>query len=180
MSDDREGQMESGREHAGNHGFGARNKEVVTAWVAIAGLAGSAVTYFGNIERDRTATSIAVLTEVHRLLPIIRSHRDWWRDLDSQARKKVPLIPFSTPLFTGYVQQLGKLDTDMVGKVVGFFGYLGYINQLQTLQKAYVEAGKAADFEKQYLESLDKILHEYGNRFDSESKRLKIAPELQS
>ncbi|HEX4798844.1 MAG TPA: hypothetical protein VFV04_06140 [Burkholderiales bacterium] len=154
--------------------FMERNKEVITAWVAILGLAGSTGKYFFDIERERTAISIAVMTEVHRLLPVVRSHRDWWKGLGAEAKKKLPLIPFSTPVFGGQVQQLGKLEIGVVGQVADFYGYLGYINQLQTLRKAYTEAGKAADFEKQYLESLDKILRDYGNQFDSEFKRLKI------
>ncbi len=116
------------------------HKEIITAWVAIVGVAGSAVKYFCDLEREKTAINIAVLTEVHRLLPVIHCHREWWNSLDKNDKEKLPLIPFSTPVFGGQVHQIGKLDRQVVGSVGAFYGYLGYINQLQTSRKAYLDA----------------------------------------
>jgi hypothetical protein len=153
-----------------------KHKEFITAWIAIIGVAGSAAKYFYDLDREKTAINIAVLTEVHRLLPVIRSHRKWWNCLPETDKERLPLIPFSTPVFNGQVQQIGKLEKNVVGSVGAFYGYLGYINQLQTSRKAYLDAGRPARFKEQYLQSLDNILRDYDSEFDAQFKQLELGP----
>ena len=156
--------------------FTEKHKEFITAWVAIIGVAGSAIKYFCDLEREKTAINIAVMTEVYRLLPVIYCHREWWNSLDKNDKEKLPLIAFSTPVFNGQVQQIGKLEREIVGSVGTFYGYLGYINQLQTSRKAYLDAGRAEKFKEQYLRGLNTILKDYGSKFDAQFKQLKLDP----
>ena len=48
--------------------------------------------------------------------------------------------------------------------VVKFYGYLAYINSLQSLRQQYISAEK--DFDTQYEASLKRLLDDFGGKFD--------------
>jgi hypothetical protein len=94
------------------------------------------------------------------LLEVVQEHLNW----EGRRDPKYPLIPFSTPVYTEHVKNIGWVHRDIVALVVKFYGYLGYINSLQSVREQYISAGK--DFDRQYEASLRRLLADFGGKFD--------------
>jgi hypothetical protein len=130
---------------------------VIAALIALAATLGAS--WYDKYTEKKT-TNKAILAEIHRLLEVVSDHVRW----EGRRDPKYPLIPFSMPVYTAHVKNIGWLDKDIVALVVKFYGYLGYINCLQPMREQYISAGK--DFNKQYEDSLNRLLDDFRNRFD--------------
>jgi len=93
---------------------------------------------------------------------------------DVRLFSSYPLIPFSTRVYDEHVKNIGSLDDDMVAPIVEFYGYLGYINSLQILRDQYKKHSNEREFEKQYDESLTRLLREFQTQFDQAFERYKL------
>jgi hypothetical protein len=138
---------------------------VIAALIAFAATLGAS--WYDKYAEKRT-TNKAILAEIHRLLEVVLDHVGW----EGRRDPKFPLIPFSTPVYTEQVKNIGWVDKDIVAAVVKFYGYLGYINSLQRLREQYISAGK--DFDKQYDDSLKRLLDHFQHKFDPAFERYKI------
>jgi len=129
-------------------------------------IAGGFFTYFVRKYLEERSVNRAVLAEINRLITAVRRHYDWWVALTS--RHPHPLVPFSYAVYKQHVKNVGVLKKDLVGAVVQFYGYLQFINDLQTRRKRF-ENG--AYFEAVYTGSLKNFLELFEHRFDDEFKR---------
>ena len=139
---------------------------VIAALIAFAATLGAS---WYDKYAEKKNTNKAILAEIHRLLGVVREHMGF------KGRKdpKYPLIPFSTPVYTEHVKNIGWVHKDIVALVVKFYGYLGYINFLQGLRQQYISNGK--DFDTQYEVSLNRLLNDYGGKFDRRFAEYHIA-----
>ena len=129
---------------------------VIAALIALAATLGAS--WYDKYAEKKT-TNKAILAEIHRLLAVVREHVKWEKRRDP----KYPLIPFSTPVYTEHVKNIGWVHKDIVALVVKFYGYLGYINSLQGLRQQYISA---EDFNTQYEKSLNRLLDDFDGKFD--------------
>src|ERR1700730_4813262 len=138
---------------------------VIAALIALAATLGAS--WYDKYAQKKT-TNKAILAEIHRLVEVVLDHVRW----EGRRDPKYPLIPFSTPVYTEHVKNIGWVDQDSVALVVKFYGYLGYINCLQALREQYISAG--IDFNKQYEDSLERLLNNFRNEFDLAFRKYNI------
>lgn len=129
-------------------------------------IAGGFLTYFIQRRSEDRAVNKAILAEVNRLITAVRRHYDWWGSLT--ARISEPLVPFSYAVYKQHVKNVGVLQSDLVGAVVQFYGYLEFINDIQIRRKRFE---KDADFEAIYTSALKNFLDLFEHRFDNEFKQ---------
>jgi hypothetical protein len=129
-------------------------------------IAGGFFTYFIRKHLEERSVNKAILAEVNRLITAVRRHHDWWTSLTS--RNPHPLIPFSYSVYKQHVKNVGVLDEDLVGAVVQFYGYLQFVNDLQSRRKRFEHQ---ADFEAIYTNSLKNFLDLFEHRFDAEFRQ---------
>lgn len=125
-------------------------------------VAGGILTYFIRKRSADKSVNRAILAEINRLITAVRRHYDWWESLES--RPSHPLIRFSHNVYKEHVKNVGVLDKDMVGAVVQFYGYLGFINDLQAKRKRFENS---SHFEAIYASSLKNFLDLFEHRFDN-------------
>ena len=138
----------------------------VAIWVAIIGGLFSILAVFYKNWTEERRVNIAVFAELQRLLTVIEEHKSWWEDRMKNNDTAFPLIGFLTPVFDQHGKDLGQIDITVVAKVVKFYGYLKFINSLQSERKNYISAGKSNDFDQQYLDVLNRILSDYKAEFN--------------
>lgn len=131
--------------------------------VPILAIAGGIFTYFVRKHSEERSVNKAILAEINRLITAVRRHHDWWTRLPSPAPH--PLIPFSYAVYKQQVKNVGVLREDLVGAVVQFYGYLQFLNDLQSRRKRFENQ---ADFESIYKNSLKNFLDLFEHRFDAE------------
>src|SRR6266852_7145838 len=85
-------------------------------------IAGGFLTYFIQRRSEDRSVNKAILAEVNRLITAVRRHYDWWGSMT--ARRSDPLVPFSYAVYKQHVKNVGVLQSDLVGAVVQFYGYL--------------------------------------------------------
>src|SRR5262245_16927809 len=95
-----------------------------------------------SVDRAKNVRSMntAVLAEVQRLLNVVERHREWWNNLDANARKTYPLIQFTYPIYKKQAKNIGRLRPTIAEKVAKFFGYLEFLNSLQATRPQYLAA----------------------------------------
>ena len=117
-------------------------------------------------QREQESANItrALLTEIQHLNRSILLHRDWWAKLEPGARLE-PLIAFATPIFEGLRDKIGQLDQEITQKIVRYYGYTFFINQLQDSGAAYEQSGKEAlaKFKKRYSKVINDHIEERGD-----------------
>jgi hypothetical protein len=132
-------------------------------WVAIIGALVSVGTLFYNQRSQRDALNMAILAEIQRLLAVLESHRDWWKNAKD---RNVPLIPLSTPVFDEHEQDIGLMDAHAIARVVNFYGDIKFINALQNKRSDYIDKTKSDEFDQQYLRTLSGAVDRHKGRFD--------------
>lgn len=141
---------------------------------SILAVAGTVFLFWRDKLLEKKSINKAILAEVQRLLQVIREHYDW----PGRRDQRYPLIVFSTPVYHEHLKNIGHLDDDIVVLVVKFYGYLGYINVLQTLRPQYPSAAdKTPEFDKQYEQSLARLLQDYEGKFDQAFDRYNCKQE---
>lgn len=142
--------------------------------VPIITVVGGIVAYFLQRYLDDRSINKAILAEVNRLITAVRRHHDWWESLSEP--KAEPLIPFSYAVYKENVKNIGVLQRSLVGAVVQFYGYLQFINDVQSKRLRFK---KAADFEARYTSALKNFLDLFENRFDDEFEHQRWKLETQ-
>jgi len=135
--------------------------------VAVIGVLSSLLVIYVTKRLEVRSINIAVLSEVQRLLRVLEGHKRWWRQRMAANDTKFPLLAFTTPIFDLQTVNLGQIDREIVAMVVRFYGYLKFINALQSARGAYETEKKSKEFDQQYLEVLESVSDEYKNIFDS-------------
>lgn len=129
---------------------------IVVASIAVAGTFLS-IRYRNN--HEARVVNKGILAEIHRLLYVIQSHKGYW---DVWRIKKItanfPLIPFTTEVYREQSKHIGTIRIELIVKVVRFYGYIHYLNSLQSVRAKY----KSSDtFDEQYSNSLQTLLEDY-------------------
>jgi hypothetical protein len=139
----------------------------IIAFVAAVGV------FVGGKILDARSVNHAVLAEMKRIIHVVESHRDWWTKRMAANDTNYPLIPFSHVVYTKQVENIGVLSRDVVVRCVQFYGYLDFLNSLQESRHKFIAAGKSAEFDKMYAESLESFTRTYGHAFKHEFAKLR-------
>jgi hypothetical protein len=146
--------------------------QVVAAIVGgLIAIAGAAVSYLYRTRHEKAVVNKAVLAEISRLLFVLDHHEKWWRGCIQSKNTNYPLIPFATDVYKEQTKKIGIIDESVIVHVVKFYGYVGYLNTLQSIRTQYASP---TDFDKQYLQSLETILADYGKVFGAAFKKYEI------
>jgi hypothetical protein len=146
------------------------NPQIIAGIIAF--IAAVGVFFAGKI-LDARSVNHAVLAEMKRLIHVVESHRDWWAARAAAKDTNYPLIPFSHAVYDKQVENIGVLHRSIVVRTVQFYGYLDFMNSLQGLRDKFNAAGKSAEFEKMYADSLDSFVRTYGHAFREEFAKLR-------
>jgi type II secretory pathway pseudopilin PulG len=133
--------------------------------VALIGVVGGIVAFFVRGIVEKRNTNKAVLAEIRRLLVVIREHKEWYeKKLTPSKRLDYPLIPFSHPVYDKQVDNIGILNWGLVAKVVRFYGYVDFLNALQSARAKHPHSD---DFDLVYLDALGRCesIHHFDNDF---------------
>jgi len=141
-------------------------------WVAAITLLSTALGFFWRKHLERRSINRAILAEIRRILTVVRLHRDWWATRIEKEDTNHPLIPFSHAVYSKQVPNIGALTNRLVVRAVTFYGYVGFINSLQAARPEYSAAGKGAEFDKTYLNTLTTFLADYEHEFDEDFKSI--------
>lgn len=145
---------------------------VLVAWIGFAGAVIAAFiafeTYMVRKRSENNSVNRAVRAEIGRLLEVIGDHERWWADCVKRGDTNQPLIPFSHAVYTGQVKKIGVLRREFVGKAVRFYGYVDFLNSLQSSRDQYSKLGKLHDFDRTYGSSLLKCVEQFQRAFEQE------------
>lgn len=120
--------------------------------------------YERNTERRRINT--ALLAEIHRLVhDVIPWHWKWWVERISPDDDKLPLIPFTTPIYDEHAKNIGFLDNDIVASVASFYGYIKFLSSLQASRVEYEKLGDLSEFGNLYGSALKTAFNVYKKDF---------------
>jgi hypothetical protein len=146
--------------------------QVLTAVLAF----GSAVgLFFIGKHLEHRSVNKAILAEIDRLIEVIAGHELWWANcIDQGTHEHRPLVPFSTDIYDKLAPNIGAVDGAHVAQVARFFGYVKFLNSLQTQQKTQPSQTHALAFAQIYLGSLRNCLRDYDGAFDSAFMRYGI------
>lgn len=126
-------------------------------------LLGGVVAYFWREFVKHRRTNRAVLGEVRRLLIALCDHKRWYEKLSPQQRLTRPLIPFSYSIFKQQLGNIGTIDRALADEAILFYGYIDFINTLQSKRKEYTDTG---EFDEAYLVSLKRATTDFFVHFD--------------
>ena len=146
--------------------------EVIAAIVGgLIAIGGAAASYMYRTRHEKTMVNKAVLAEINRLLFVLDRHEKWWRGCIQSKNTNYPLIPFAIEVYKEQMKKIGVIDESVIVNVVKFYGYVGYLNTLQSIRALYVSS---AEFDKQYHQSLETILTDYSNAFEAAFKKYEV------
>jgi hypothetical protein len=109
------------------------------------------------------------LVEVERLLWVIKRHLVFVQE--KYQEHPDPLIPFSTDLYDKQIENVGKLPRRLAEKIVKFYGFVKFLNQIQVTRNEFAANGRAANFHGFYLQELIRLMDKFGTSFDADFKR---------
>jgi hypothetical protein len=135
----------------------------------------SIIFYFVRKVLEERSIKIAILAEIRRLITVILKHQEIRK---SESAKPVldihePLIPFSHPVYTEHVKNIGVLK-DSVALAVEFYGWVDFLNNFQAKQKEYAARKQSKKFERHYDKILTNIRDRFEHAFDDEFKKYGI------
>jgi hypothetical protein len=146
----------------------------ITTLVSLLGvLTGIALFYWGKY-LERTSVNKAILSEVQRLIEVVRSHKDYWKSCIENGNTDLPLIPFSTPIYNEHAKNIGMLKKRLVANVAKFYGYLQFLNSLQKAKQDFAAINKSQVFNEMYLESLERFCKRYESEFNKAFESYKL------
>ena len=152
--------------------FGTFRMEAQVAAALIAFL-GAALVFLSRKLLEQRSVNRAVLAEMQRLIEVITRHEAWWSTLIAKKATNHPLLPFSYPVYSSQVKNIGTLTGSVVVRAVRFYGYLEFLNALQCARPQYTAANKADEFDDLYHGALQQFLHAFGTAFEKEFKQLR-------
>jgi hypothetical protein len=140
-------------------------------WIAVLTAILGLGSYFVQKAAEARSTNRAILAEINRLLTVVKEHHAFWeRMVKSKTTSHHPLIPFSHVVYSGQVANVGVIHRKLVAEVVEFYGYVDYLNSLQALRGNYDAAGHEEEFNCMYLNSLERLLHDFEKVFENAVK----------
>lgn len=140
---------------------------------AILAFVGSVSMFFLGKHAEKRSVNIAILAEVHRLLMVIKSHKDW-REKCVNSGRDVVLIPFSTDVYQSQVGNVGVIEREIVANIVRFYGYIEFLNRLQDNRGEYEKQDDLDGFYKTYDGTLKTVIDTFSLSFDQAFKSHKI------
>jgi hypothetical protein len=150
------------------------DSDIIVALIGVvSGAIGFLIRYF--IERSNKSKSVnrALLSEVSRLIRVIKHHKPWWEKCIKEGNTDLPLINFSTEVYDIILKNWGDVDHLYAGEAASFYGYIKFLNRLQASRKKY-PAGKESLFAGAYKDGLDALNKEYEEKFDKAFTRFQI------
>ncbi len=147
------------------------NVAIVTAILTVVG---SLFTYLYQRWDDYTTINRSLLTEISRLLAVIDSHYRWWHKCIEEQKTDQPLLPFTTDIYDASKENLGALDRKYASLIVGFYGYVRFLNNLQNARKDYKDFPE--EFLHNYTRALNELLTRYGTQFSKAFRQYNIKP----
>jgi hypothetical protein len=139
----------------------------VALWVAVIGGFFSLLVLFVTKQLESRSANTAILAEIRRLLKVLGSHKRWWEECVLSGETGLPLVSFTTPVFDERVKTIGEIDRRMVADVVAFYGYVKFINGIQSQQSKYADAGMEHRFNEQYVRMLGSVMGNFERKFDA-------------
>jgi hypothetical protein len=136
--------------------------------VALIGILSAVVPFFVRGILEKRRANKGVLGEIRRLLVVIQKHKKWYEDLSPAKRLDYPLIPFSHPVYEKQIDNIGVLKRDLVARVVQFYGYVDFLNALQS---ARVKHRHPTDFDDVYLGALHRCELSFFHQFDEDFEK---------
>jgi hypothetical protein len=124
------------------------------------------LSHFIKQRGEEASTNLAILAEAKRLRALIEVHRGYWQTWMNQGvAHQYPLIPFSHVVYDKQVKNVGIIKGHLVERIVGFYGYIDFLNGLQAARAWYDTNGLTKNFNDTYLKSLTNFLENPGNSF---------------
>ncbi len=128
--------------------------------------AGAAWRFYYERNTERRRINIALLAEIHRLLhDVIPRHWGWWESRRPPDDEKLPLIPFTTPIYDVHAKNIGYLNEDIVANAASFYGYIKFLNSLQASKDEYEKLGDLSGFSNTYESALETAFEVYKDEF---------------
>lgn len=152
------------------------NVAIVTALLTVVG---SLITYLYQRWDDHTTINRSVFTEISRLLAVIDSHYRWWRKCIDENKTEQPLLPFTTDIYDKAIDHIGALNRAYASLIVGFYGYVRFLNNLQHARDQYKDSPE--QFIACYTRALEELLQRFGTPFSKAFRHYHIKqPSLES
>jgi hypothetical protein len=129
--------------------------QAIATLVGLLGVLAGFILFYWGKRLERRSVNLAILAEVRRLIDVVGSHKEWLEGCIKTSDNDLPLIPFSTPIYDKQAKNIGLLDRSIVAHVASFYGYVQFLNSLQTSRAGYVAVNKLPLFERMYLGSLE-------------------------
>ena len=136
----------------------------------------SGVAYLYQKHNEKQAVNRAILGEISRLIDVLNRHNHFVKGLGDLSQ--YPLIPFSYVIYKKQVKNIGILEAGVAARVVRFYGYVDFLNALQSSKADHIRAGMGTDFANFYLHSLKNCLDTFGTAFDDNFRKAMISPPL--
>ena len=146
------------------------NPEVIAGIIAFIAAVG---VFIGGKILDARSVNHAVLAEMKRLIDVVEAHQKWWAGRMAAKDTNYPLIPFSHAVYAKQVENIGVLNRSVVVRCVQFYGYLDFLNSLQESRHKFIAAGKSAEFDTMYADSLDSFTRTHCHAFQKEFANLR-------
>ena len=147
------------------HFLGA-NKDLITALVGLATFITAVLQYFLNARAERESIQIGFLAEVERLQVVISRHLAHFANF-----KDDPLIPFSTDFYDKQIENVGEISKNLVPDIIRFYGWVGFLNQVQAARKDYIAQGKLPEFDVFYVKQLQSFCAQFEQPFKAHFRR---------
>jgi hypothetical protein len=139
--------------------------QAIATLVGLLGVLAGFILFYWGKRLERRSVNIAILAEIRRLIGVVCSHKEWLEGCIETCDNDLPLIPFSTPIYDKQAKNIGLLDRNIVAYVASFYGYVQFLNSLQTSRAGYVAVNKLPLFEQMYLESLETFCNVHSEVF---------------
>jgi len=146
--------------------------QVIAAIVGgLIAIGGGTASYLYRTRQEKIVINKAILAEINRLLFVLDRHEKWWRDCIQSKNTNYPLIPFAVDVYKEQTKKIGIIDESIIVHVVKFYGYVGYLNAMQSIRIQYASSDQ---FDKQYLQSLETVLADHGRVFEAAFKKYAV------
>jgi hypothetical protein len=137
------------------------------------------IAYFYQRWDNHATINRSLLTEISRLLAVIDSHYRWWKPCSAKEKIQMPLLPFTTDIYDQSIENIGSLNRDYASLIVGFYGYVRFLNNLQKAREGYKKFPDK--FSDHYTDAIEKLLQRYGTQCSIAFQHYNIQqPKLQS
>jgi len=121
--------------------------------------------FFVGKYAERKSVNMAVLAEVQRLLSVLNGHKKF-REASAISGRDVPLIPFSIDVYKSQIANVGLIGKDIVADIVRFYGYIEFLNTLQSMRDEYGLRDDFKGFDRTYDSTLKTVVDTFSSSFN--------------